>query len=294
VSPVYVVQFATEADYPSVQFVIDFDKFNPIEEGSDGFADDVVRKELAHAMSVIPERVSVISINKFKRERRRRLQIGNADAQELVNTDVYTQNAIVVYLANDKFSDMMSPNDIVDALTVDEVNRWLSRHTTLMATVIGAAAVLTNEPPAWEVEGNLWDASESSLTVSGKLKRAGYIHAVFLDTEAEEPTPQQVVWGLDANNQPTRHASAYYDGTSESVYATYKGLEQGKVYQVFVSAENDYPGNNKAVIGRVSAYSSVQTDAGEDCNPCDDPYMLADDYAVLMSVARLLLALFLV
>jgi hypothetical protein len=53
--------------------VVDFDKFNPVEEGSTGFVENVIVQELAHAMSVITERVQVFTIKEFKTVDRRRL-----------------------------------------------------------------------------------------------------------------------------------------------------------------------------------------------------------------------------
>jgi hypothetical protein len=84
-----------------------------------------------------------------------------------------------------------------------------------MATAISSPTDLTNDPPAWEVDGNLWDATESSLTVAGKLYKPGYIHAVFVSEDARAPSPQQVVWGLDADNNDAFHAKAFYDGKTD-------------------------------------------------------------------------------
>lgn len=146
---------------------------------------------------------------------------------------------------------------------------------------------MPNVDPQWSKAGNLWDSTESEITATGALTGPGYIHMIILEDEeddVEPPSAQQIVWGLDSNNDPVIHAFVYYDGTAQQAFLSYSGLNYDTIYKVYFASENDYPGNNKAVSSQVYEYVDVRTDAGEDCNPCDDPYYLADDLAYHLSV----------
>jgi hypothetical protein len=115
----------------------------------------------------------------------------------------------------------------------------------------------------------------------------GYIHLVVLDEGSKEPTPQQVAWGLDGNNAPARHVSAYYDGITSLAFATYSGLDKSVAYDMYIVSTNDYPGNNKQLDQNYVIARSARIDAGEECNPCDDTYLIVDEFGLAGAVLAL-------
>ena len=276
--------FYTTADYVSVQFVVDFSQLYVPTGGLEALIDNTIEPELARALSVVPERVQGLPIAEYAKSRRR-LQAGNQDNIDVVNPDNYSSNAIVFTLANDRYTDQVSPTDLLSALTLAEYNTFLAKYQQIVASSISAPTTMTNSAPQWVEKGKLYDATENSITASGTLNVPGYLHILVLDTGSTPPVGQQCVWGVDGDNNPGKHASQYYDGEGGLGFVTYSGLDNTLAYDVYVCSSNDYPGNNKEVDANLYSVSGVRIDSGVNCNPCDDTYLVVDDYATVICLA---------
>jgi len=151
---------------------------------------------------------------------------------------------------------------------------------------------MDNIAPAWIEEGNVWSVSGTSITCTGSLTSSGYLYMVVLDEGAPEPNAQQVVWGVDGHNNPSRNVSAYYDKNSAAGYVTYTGLTAETKYDIYIAATNDYPGNNRAVVSGSFGYPGVRTDIV--CSSNCDLYIVADedDNSLWLTITALVILLF--
>lgn len=285
-APVKFLSIRTLDDYSSVKFVIDFSATASVTRIQETIK-AVLEPEVAKALSVTAQRVSMYNIG-LDNVYGRRLA-GN----EAIDTGLYSANALVVMLANDKYMDMASPADLAGGLTIPALNAFLGRHGLTVVSK-SAAITLTNDIPRWNSIGNIWEVGGSTITCAGSLLSPGYIHMVVLDSGSPRPTSQQVAWGLDATNTPTRHAFISYDGQSVLASVTYAGLQANTRYDVYVTATNGYPGNNKAVSTDMRSYQSVLTATTDACiGRCPLYYVADEDSAVRLGwqIAALVLAL---
>ena len=279
-APVHTLPIKTVDDYPSVKFVIDFSATASVTRDQDTIS-MVIEPEVARALSVTPQRISIFSIGLDPILGRR--LAGSED----IDIGMYTENALVVMLANDKYMDMVSPAELATGLTVATLNSFLGRHG-LNAVSISPAITLTNDNPLWSTTGNVWDVQGTSITCGGSLQGPGYLHMVVLDYNSDPPSSQQVAWGLDASNSPTRHGYAYYDGMSSFAYANYTGVQPNTRYDVYVTSTNAYPGNNKAVSETMQAYKGVLTATDDLClGRCPLYYVSEQDSGEWIGVALL-------
>lgn len=270
-APVKFLSIRTLDDYSSVKFVIDFSLKASVTRNPDTIK-SVLEPEVAKVLSVTSPRVLMYNI-KMDSIYGRRLA-GN----EAIDTNLYSGNALVVMLANDKYSDMPSPVDIAAGLSITALNGFLGRHG-LNVVSKSAAITLTNDIPMWNLVGNVWEVAGTTITCAGSLHSPGYLHIVVLDYGSSKPTSQQIAWGLDSTNTPTRHSVTFYDGIADKAYATYVGVQPNMRYDVYITATNGYPGNNKAVSADVRAYQGVLTATADACvGRCPLYYVAEEDY----------------
>jgi hypothetical protein len=60
---------------------------------------------------------------------------------------------------------------------------------------------------------------------------------------------------------------------------------------MYITCTNDYPGNNKKVSDEMMMARSARIDSEESCNPCDDTYLIADEFGVFGLAVTAVLAL---
>jgi hypothetical protein len=265
------ITFTTASYLTGAKFVIDFTNYNPDTDGLEHMISNVVLPELSKGFSVKPSRLQAYGISKEVTSRRR--------LQENFDASLYSKNALVVLLGDDKYSDLVDASTIVKSTTVAEINQFLNKKQ-LTATSISLPIYLTNKVPIWTFTGSVWETSESSITAAGSLYSNGYLHMVIINRGGPEPSAQQVVWGLDGENNQVRHISTFCDSEaiSDLSYATYEGLVPSTKYDVYIAATNDDPGNNKAVSAEKISFPGVRTDKDVDCETEDcDLYYVKDD-----------------
>jgi len=285
-APVKFLSIRTNDDYSSVKFVIDFSASASVTRDQ-ATIKSVLEPEVAKALSVTSQRIAMYNIGMDSVYGRR--LAGN----EAIDAGLYSSNALVVMLANDKYMEMASPVELAGNLSIPALNAFLGRHGLNVASK-SAAITLTNDIPHWNSIGNVWEVGGTTITCAGSLHSPGYIHMVVLDFGSSHPTSQQIAWGLDAANNPTRHAFVAYDGQSVFASVTYAGLQANTRYDVYVTATNGYPGNNKAVSTDMRTYLGVLTATADACvGRCPLYYVADEDWAVRQGwqLAALVLAL---
>lgn len=283
-APVNSITFLTTSYLTGAKFVIDFTNYNPDTDGLENMIENVVKPEVSKALAVKPNRLQFYGISKERTSRRR--------LSENFNPDLFTKNALVCFLGDDKYSDLPEPIVIVRYTTLAVLNKFLNKRQ-LTATLISEPIYLTNEAPIWVFKGSVWETTESSITAVGSLLNPGYLHMVIIGQQDPEPSIQQVVWGLDGYNRQVRHVSAYYDGESEIVFATYTGLVPSTKYDVYIAATNDDPGNNKSPSLDKISFPGVRTDKDVDCESedCNLYYVKDEDSSIWLSLTGLLMLL---
>ncbi|CAG9323731.1 unnamed protein product [Blepharisma stoltei] len=248
-SLIYSYEFITLEDYQSILTYIAFNEYNPVTQGSSDFLNNSLIPTLAKAMAIHPSRVSLKSA---------------ATSRQLQS---HNSNEVACYIANDKYADLPSPASLIGNLPLPTLNSYISK-IGITAYSISNLITIGNSRPDWLEMGSVWSVTNSSITCAGALRSPGYIHMVILETEAKSPSPQQIVWGVDGENNEAMHAYVYTEGGSR-VFVTYEGLDNDKRYDVYISASNDNPGNNKAVVYNAAEYIGVRTAVGDTCKDCD-------------------------
>lgn len=252
------VDFNTEKDHQSVLFYITFESLNSLTQRTQDYFDKQITPAVAKAMAVHPTRVHLQLISAGRR----------------LQSDT---NTIPCYVASDKYVEMISPETIVDSLSVSTLNLYVSV-LDLKVTKITDPITLSNSGPDWLDIGAVWSVTNSSITASGITVNDGYLHIIALEKGSAKPSSQQVVWGVDGENNYATHASAFAEA-SKRAYAIITGLDNDTEYDVYIAASNNNPGNNKAVTTSVISYLKVRTSIENSCIDCP-LYIIADNLSV--------------
>lgn len=279
-SELYSLKFETEIDYASVKFIVDFDTFDPRNLGSNTILQEQFIPQLAKALAVNPNRLSFYSII-YEAVTRRELQ--SIDSPDYSG---FSERALILHLANDKYSSMIPPAEIVDSASLSSINLFLNS-PDLSISSMSKSYQLSNIPPTWYEDASAWDTSRDSITIVARLQGKGYIHMILQETGSKPPTAQQIVWGLDGHGNIAKHAVSYYDGVTAAVFVTYEGLSSDTQYDVYVAATNDYPGNNKAVSIQSYYFPKVRTELDDACTDCEK-YMEVDETAFTLSACAVI------
>lgn len=161
-SPVRRLDIVTQKDFNSAKFAVDFLEYNPDSLNQDDGLEDFIKPEFAKALSVSTSRLNIYSILTVQR----RLQTENTEDENDLDLSDMSNKAVIIELANDKYSDMVSPVEAALALTLIDLNQFLSRFE-LTAINISNRFEMTNQQPEWVKAANVWSVSGTSITVAG-------------------------------------------------------------------------------------------------------------------------------